>query len=414
MHSSKPSVSISFFFLGIAVCFLIVVIIVFVLLRFFKAELLLKMRQYNDSTQGGNYLSSDLHAITLFDFQTLKKATNGFNEKNKLGSGGFGPVYQGVLDDGRVIAVKQLSVGKSKQGEPQFLAEVKMITNIQHKNLVRLIGCCSEGSQRLLVYEYMENKSLDSIIYGDNETVLSWSTRFQIIIGVARGLQYLHEDSHSRIIHRDIKASNILLDGKFQPKIGDFGLAKFFPEDQAYLSTTVAGTLGYTAPEYAIRGELSEKADIYSYGVLVLEIISCRKNTDLALPSEQQYLPEYAWRLYKKSKLIDLVDEKLKTDGNFTETDVLHVCHIALLCLQPEPNLRPAMSEVVGMLVSKTEPTNIFEKPAFLNRRSSPINSGASSENIIASEHPSSPSLSISVLQNDPANAPPPSDHCET
>ncbi|KAG4959156.1 hypothetical protein JHK87_035789 [Glycine soja] len=162
-----------------------------------------------------------------------------------------------------------------------------------------------------------------------SDQFLKWSTRFQTILGVARGLQYLHEDSLLRIVHREIKASNILLDEKFQPRIGDFGLARFFPEDQAYLSTQFAGTLGYTAPEYAIRGELSEKADIYCFGVLVLEIISCRKNT---LPSEQQYLPEYAWKLYEKSMLVEIVNPKLREHG-IEEKDVMQTFHVALLCL---------------------------------------------------------------------------------
>lgn len=277
---------------------------------------------------------------------------------------------QGKLDDGKKVAVKQLSVGKSGQGEPEFFVEVNMITSIQHKNLVRLVGCCSEGPQRLLVYEYMKNKSLDKLLFGaDGSPFLNWKTRHQIIIGIARGLQYLHEESNLRIVHRDIKASNILLDDKFQPKISDFGLARFFPEDQTYLSTAFAGTLGYTAPEYAIRGELTVKADTYSFGVLVLEIISSRKNTDLSLPNEMQYLPEHAWRLYEQSKILELVDPKVQAD-EFDEKEVAQVCQIALLCVQPHPNLRPAMSEVVLMLTMKTEqsiPPPL--KPAFLDRK---------------------------------------------
>ncbi|CAN1161544.1 Probable LRR receptor-like serine/threonine-protein kinase At1g56140 [Linum perenne] len=196
---------------------------------------------------------------------------------------------------------------------------------------------------------------------------MDWNTRFQIILGIARGLQYLHEDSPLRIVHRDIKASNVLLDDKYQPRISDFGLARFFPEDQAYLSTTFAGTLGYTAPEYAIRGELSEKADIYSFGVLVLEIICCRKNTDLSLPSEQQYLPEYAWKLYEKNKVNELIDPMLRRHG-MVEREVVHVIHIAFLCLQPLANLRPPMSEVVSMLTRKVD-AGTPVKPAFLDSR---------------------------------------------
>ncbi|KAI3936642.1 hypothetical protein MKX01_028159, partial [Papaver californicum] len=191
-----------------------------------------------------DYFSGNLRTISYFDFRTLKKATKNFNHVNLLGSGGFGPVYKGKLRDGRAVAVKKLSL-KSEQGEPEFLGEVRMITSIQHKNLVRLLGCCSDGSQRLLVYEYMTKGSLDSVLFGPRkvEHFLNWTMRYQIILGIARGLQYLHEESHIRIVHRDIKASNILLGERFQPKIGDFGLARFFPEDEAYLSTNFAGTL---------------------------------------------------------------------------------------------------------------------------------------------------------------------------
>ncbi|KAJ6912987.1 hypothetical protein NC651_015458 [Populus alba x Populus x berolinensis] len=291
---------------------------------------------HGQSPSSGN--SSTL-LFVIGGMTTLKKATKNFHPANLLGRGGFGPVYRyRKLHDGRLVAVKKLSLDKSQQGESEFLSEVKMITSIQQKNLVRLLGCCSDGPQRLLVYEYMKNRSLDLIVYGNSDKFLDWNTRFQIILGIARGLQYLHEDPHLRIVHRDIKASNILLDDKFQPRISDFGLARFFPEDQAYLSmhspelckhSTNIGvqmkesTLGaidwlstysllnfplspvqrlYTAPEYAIKGELSEKADIYSFGVLVLEIISSRKNTDLSLPSEMQYLPEYAWKFYERSE----------------------------------------------------------------------------------------------------------------
>ncbi|XP_071911313.1 cold-responsive protein kinase 1-like [Coffea arabica] len=366
----KHSSSALFFLLGGMVVLIILLVLFFIYNKFIKTG---RLKMFTAGPKKGlcgttNVLSGNLHTISYYDFETLKKATKNFHHANLLGRGGFGPVFLGKLEDGKLIAVKQLSLEKSQQGESEFLSEVRMITSIQHKNLVRLLGCCSDGAQRLLVYEYMKNRSLDIIIYGKSDVFLNWSTRFQIIIGVARGLQYLHEDSHFRIVHRDIKASNILLDDKFQPRIGDFGLARFFPEDQAYLSTTFAGTLGYTAPEYAIRGELSEKADIYSFGVLVLEIISCRKNTDLALPSEKQYLPEYAWKLYEKSKLMDLVDPKLREDG-VVEKDVLQVLHLAFLCLQPHANLRPPMSEVVAMLTCKVELDEAPIRPAFLDRK---------------------------------------------
>lgn len=372
-----------FFFLGGIVVLIVLLIVVFIFWKRTKRQAKVientdpKSLQHEvmkimipSKQQSGpmEFISGNLRTISYFDFRTLRRATKNFHPRNLLGSGGFGPVYQGKLADGRLIAVKTLSLDKSQQGEKEFLAEVRMITSIQHKNLVRLLGCCTDGPQRILVYEYMKNRSLDLIIYGKSEQFLNWSTRFQIILGVARGLQYLHEDSHLRIVHRDIKASNILLDEKFQPRIGDFGLARFFPEDQAYLSTQFAGTLGYTAPEYAIRGELSEKADIYSFGVLVLEIISCRKNTDLTLPSEMQYLPEYAWKLYEKSMLMEIVDPKL-SEHDIKEKDVMQAFHVALLCLQPHADLRPAMSEIVAMLTFKVEMVTTPMRPTFVDRR---------------------------------------------
>ncbi|KAH0654872.1 hypothetical protein KY290_030685 [Solanum tuberosum] len=357
-----------FFFLGTLVVLFILLLLIFILCKFFKPGKLsaLITSTFKPTSGTGDALSVHLRTISYFNFHTLEKATKNFHSDNLLGCGGFGPVFLGKSGDGQLIAVKKLSLDKSQQGDREFLAEVRMITSIQHKNLVRLLGCCSEGNQRLLVYEYMKNRSLDQILYGKSNIFLDWKTRYQIILGVARGLQYLHEDSHIRIVHRDIKASNILLDDKFQPKIGDFGLARFFPEDQAYLSTAFAGTLGYTAPEYAIRGELSEKADIYSYGVVVLEIINSRKNTDLSLPSEMQYLPEYAWKLYERSRLIDLVDPKMLEDG-MAEKDVMQTIHVAFLCLQPQANLRPPMSEIVAMLVTKAGTLTTPTPPPFLD-----------------------------------------------
>ncbi|CAN1219629.1 Probable LRR receptor-like serine/threonine-protein kinase At1g56140 [Linum perenne] len=360
--SSPMSSSALFFFAGVLVVLVILLIIITVFWKFMKLNQITELVKTDKLPQGvaSEVMSGTLRTISYFDYQTLKKATKNFHPDNLLGRGGFGPVYKGKLRDGRTVAVKRLSLEKSQQGESEFLAEVRMITSIQHKNLVRLLGCCSEGEQRLLVYEYMKNRSLDLLVYGNSNQFMDWNTRFQIILGIARGLQYLHEDSPLRIVHRDIKASNVLLDDKYQPRISDFGLARFFPEDQAYLSTTFAGTLGYTAPEYAIRGELSEKADIYSFGVLVLEIICCRKNTDLSLPSE-------AWKLYEKNKVNELIDPMLRRHG-MVEREVVHVIHIAFLCLQPLANLRPPMSEVVSMLTRKVD-AGTPVKPAFLDSR---------------------------------------------
>ncbi|XXG58162.1 hypothetical protein AAC387_Pa04g0545 [Persea americana] len=353
---------------GLLLLMICLVILAFTFWKHIKQLMMKKTVELENAVPAPSIFSGNLQTICYFNYRTLKRATGNFDPENQLGSGGFGPVFKGVLRDGRMIAVKKLALEKSQQGEKEFLAEVRMITSIQHKSLVRLLGCCSDGTERLLVYEYMTNRSLDAIIYGRRDQFLNWKMRFQIILGIARGLQYLHEDSHLRIVHRDIKASNILLDEKFQPKIGDFGLARFFPEDQAYLSTTFAGTLGYTAPEYAIRGELSVKADIYSFGVLVLEIISSRKNTDLTLPTEMQYLPEYAWNLYERSKTVDIVDPRLWAGGS-TEKHVVQVINVALLCLQQNPSLRPPMSEIVAMLMSKAQMVGTPVRPTFLGRK---------------------------------------------
>jgi serine/threonine protein kinase len=231
---------------------------------------------------------------TLFSYSVLKKATKNFHISNKLGEGGFGSVFKGVLTDGTEVAVKQLSVG-SKQGNDEFLNEVVLITSVQHRNLVKLQGCCLKGDERILVYEFLPNKSLHQALFDEEQVLhLDWLTRMKIILGTAQGLSYLHEGCRTRIIHRDIKASNILLDEDYNPKIADFGLARFFLDSQTHVSTRVAGTKGYLAPEYALRGQLTEKADVFSFGVVVLELISGRSNFDLRLPSDTAYLLDWA------------------------------------------------------------------------------------------------------------------------
>ncbi|KAF4360586.1 hypothetical protein F8388_017612, partial [Cannabis sativa] len=301
---SPASQSIFFFFLGGIIMLIIVLFLAFVFLRIIKPTDLKKfVKRAKGRPVSTDLFTRNLRTISIFDFQTLKKATKNFHPGNLLGRGGFGPVFRGKLGDGRLIAVKKLSLNNTQQGESEFLSEVRMITSIQHKNLVHLLGCCSDGPQRLLVYEYMKNRSLDLIIYG---------------IAI--------------------------------PDLSDLNLK------------------GYSAPEYAIRGELSEKADIYSFGVLVLEIISCRKNTDQNLPSVMQYLPEYAWRLYETSKVLELVDPRMREDG-FLEKDVLQAINVAFLCLQPDPEHRPPMSHIVTMLTGNVNMVGAPMKPASLDRK---------------------------------------------
>ncbi|XP_040362193.1 probable LRR receptor-like serine/threonine-protein kinase At1g56130 isoform X2 [Rosa chinensis] len=313
------------------------------------------------------YDDEDLLALenrpNTFSYSELKEATAYFNPSNKLGEGGYGPVYKGTLSDGRVVAVKQLSVA-SHQGKSQFGAEIATISAVQHRNLVKLYGCCIEGSQRILVYEYLENKSLDQALFGTNDLHLDWLTRFNIMLGTARGLAYLHEESSPRIVHRDVKASNILLDTELCPKISDFGLAKLYDDDKTHISTRVAGTIGYLAPEYAMRGHLTEKADVFSFGVVVLEILSGRPNADSDLDAGKTYLLEWAWTLHENNKTLELVDPRL-TD--FDDQEAIRFIKVAFQCTQGPPMTRPSMSRVVGMLSGDIEVgSTVMSKPSYL------------------------------------------------
>ncbi|GLJ51877.1 hypothetical protein SUGI_1102010 [Cryptomeria japonica] len=311
--------------------------------------------------------ATELRGPGDFDFKVLKQATNDFDPANKLGEGGFGEVFKGTLKSGKAVAVKKLLIGRSARAISEFESEVKLISNVHHKNLVRLLGCCRQGQERFLVYEYMPNSSLDRILFGEHKKTLSWKERFNIILGTARGLAYLHEEFHVCIIHRDIKSSNILLDENFEPKIADFGLARLLPDDKSHLSSKFAGTLGYTAPEYASRGQLTEKADTYSFGLVVLEIVSGRKSIDLNQPPHMQYLLEWVWRLYEENNVLELVKTQEEMEG-YSKEEVLRVINLALLCIQASASHRPSMSEVVTILLTKDGID--FEKPlqpAFLD-----------------------------------------------
>ncbi|KAJ0253513.1 Cold-responsive protein kinase 1 [Hirschfeldia incana] len=289
--------------------------------------------------------------VKIYKYKEISQATDDFNPVNKIGEGGFGSVYKGRLKDGKVAAIKVLSA-ESRQGVREFLTEINVISEIQHQNLVKLYGCCVEGNHRILVYNYLENNSLDKTLlaggYTQSGIQFDWSKRANICIGVAKGLAFLHEEVRPHIVHRDIKASNILLDRDLSPKISDFGLARLMPPNMTHVSTRVAGTLGYLAPEYAVRGQLTRKADIYSFGVLLMEIVSGRSNKNLRLPTEYQYLLERAWELYERNELVDLVDTGL--NGIFNAEEACRYLKIGLLCTQDSPKLRPSMSTVVKML----------------------------------------------------------------
>ncbi|XP_059075559.1 cysteine-rich receptor-like protein kinase 10 isoform X2 [Cryptomeria japonica] len=300
----------------------------------------------------------------VFSLQALVEATDNFNDNNKLGQGGFGAVYKGITSDGNEIAVKKLSA-KSKQGKKEFMNEVKLVANVQHRNLARLLGCCVEGNERLLVYDYFPNKSLDTFLFDvEKRKELDWEKRYNIIIGIARGLLYLHQESQLRIIHRDIKANNILLDHKLNPKIADFGLAKLFPEDKTHIHTRVAGTYGYMPPEYAMRGQLSVKVDVYSFGVVLLEIISGRKNNDNHLPYDMQHLVEWAWKLFQGGNALNMADSEA---SGVSEEEALRCIHVGLLCVQANATFRPVMSDVITMLSSSSVTLPNPSKPAFVS-----------------------------------------------
>uniref|UniRef100_A0A0E0DNX3 non-specific serine/threonine protein kinase n=1 Tax=Oryza meridionalis TaxID=40149 RepID=A0A0E0DNX3_9ORYZ len=281
----------------------------------------------------------------VFSNTELRLATDNFSSQNILGEGGYGMVYKGKLSDGRVIAVKQLSQS-SHQGKSQFVAEVTTISAVQHRNLVKLHGFCIDSNTPLLVYEYLQNGSLDTALFG-----------------IASGLTYLHEESSVRIVHRDIKASNILLETDLTPKISDFGLAKLYDEKQTHVSTRIAGTLGYLAPEYAMRGRLTEKVDVFAFGVVVLEIVAGRSNTNNSLEESKIYLFEWLWDLYEKEQVLGIVDPSLK---DFNSNEAFRVIRVALLCTQGSPHQRPPMSKALAMLTGEVELSEVVVKPSYI------------------------------------------------
>ncbi|KAK8449640.1 hypothetical protein SEVIR_7G249051v4 [Setaria viridis] len=270
--------------------------------------------------------------VFSYSYGELRTASENFNSTNLLGEGGYGAVYKGKLTDGSMVAVKQLSE-TSRQGKKQFIAEIETISQVQHRNLVKLYGCCLEGENPLLVYEYLENGSLDKALFGtgSGRKNLDWLTRFGICLGIARGLAYLHEESSIRVVHRDIKASNILLDTNFNPKISDFGLAKLYDDKKTHVSTKVAGTFGYLAPEYAMRGHVTEKVDVFAFGVVILETIAGRPNYDDRLDEDRAYLLEWVWQLCEEGRPLDVVDPSLM---EFVSDEVLRAIRVGLLCIQ--------------------------------------------------------------------------------
>uniref|UniRef100_A0ACD5U733 Uncharacterized protein n=1 Tax=Avena sativa TaxID=4498 RepID=A0ACD5U733_AVESA len=305
----------------------------------------------------------------IIDLSTLRTATDNFADANKLGEGGFGAVYKGDLPDGQEIAVKRLS-RSSGQGIGELKNELVLVAKLQHKNLVRLVGVCLQEHEKLLVYEYMPNRSIDKILFDpEKRKELDWGKRLKIISGIARGLQYLHEDSQLRIIHRDLKASNVLLDSDYTPKISDFGMARLFGADQSReVTNRIVGTYGYMAPEYAMRGHYSTKSDVFSFGILMLEFLTGRRSSGSYNFNESGDLLSLIWEHWSTGAITEILDSSLRSHAPGDQ--VVKILHIGLLCVQDNPADRPMMSTVNIMLSSNTVSLPSPSKPSFFITKS--------------------------------------------
>lgn len=348
--------------------------------------------------QGDEELVWDLEGkspeFSVFEFDQVLEATSNFSEENKLGEGGFGAVYKGQFSDGTEIAVKRLA-SHSGQGFIEFKNEVQLIAKLQHRNLVRLLGCCSHGEEKILVYEFLPNKSLDLFIFDENKrALLDWYNRLEIIEGIAHGLLYLHKHSRLSVIHRDLKPSNILLDSEMNPKISDFGLARIFSSNNTEGNKTrrVVGTYGYMAPEYASVGLFSIKSDVFSFGVLFLEILSGKKNSGSHHSGDFINLLGFAWSLWGEGRWHELIDESLVSKYHPAENEIMRCINIALLCVQENAADRPTMSDVVAMLSSKMMVLAEPKHPGYFNVRV------ANEEQSVLTEPCSVNDMTISVI----------------
>ncbi|XP_062188286.1 putative cysteine-rich receptor-like protein kinase 20 [Phragmites australis] len=335
--------------------------------------------------------------FTLYDFSELAAATRDFSDENRLGRGGFGPVYKGKLADGAEIAVKRLAA-HSGQGLQEFKNEIQLIAKLQHTNLVRLVGCCVQQEEKMLVYEYMPNRSLDCFIFDQQRgPLLDWEKRLHVIEGIAQGLLYLHKHSRVRIIHRDLKASNILLDKDLKPKISDFGMARIFGSNMTEANTNrVVGTYGYMAPEYASEGIFSVKSDVYSFGVLLLEIVSGKRNSGHHHYGDFVNLLGYAWQLWKEGRAFELIDPTLGECSDVAS--IMRCVKVALLCVQDNAMDRPAMADVTAMLAA-TEALPDPRRPPHFSLRVSSSDDGSGGGSEVRTRSHGTNELTITTIQ---------------
>ncbi|KAE9584549.1 hypothetical protein Lal_00021690 [Lupinus albus] len=290
----------------------------------------------------------------VFSLKELHSATNKFNYDNKLGEGGFGSVYWGQLWDGSQIAVKRLKVW-SNIADTEFAVEVEILARVQHKNLLSLRGYCAEGQERLIVYDYMPNLSLQSHLHGQHsaECLLGWNRRMKIAIGSAEGILYLHHQATLHIIHRDIKGSNVLLDSDFKARVADFGFAKLVPDDATNVTTKVKSTHGYLVPEYALLGKANTSCDVFDFGILLLELVSGRKPIEKVSSTVKRSIFDWALLLVCEKKYSEVVDPRL--NGEYVEEEVKRVVLVAMICAQSQPEKRPTMLDVVELLKGKSK-----------------------------------------------------------
>ncbi|XP_047336344.1 cysteine-rich receptor-like protein kinase 44 [Impatiens glandulifera] len=373
--SSKPGGGRSIFKGGIFVIVVASVLLLITLICFILRKKK-KFRQAQEDKLGGDDEDEFTKAeLEQYDFETIQTATNNFSKDNKLGEGGFGMVYKGIFINGQDIAVKRLSL-MSRQGTREFKNEVLLVAKLQHRNLVKLLGFCLEGGEKMLIYEYVPNRSLDYYLFDPiHREKLNWTTRYKIIKGIARGLLYLHEDSQLRVIHRDLKASNVLLDADMNTKISDFGMARICVADQSQGNTNrIVGTYGYMSPEYAMHGQFSVKSDAFSFGVLILEIISGKKVSSNFQHLDCIGLLNYAWKLWSNGIPLEFVDNAL--GESYSKKEIIRCMHIGLLCVQEDPEARLSMIDVVLMLnnddslspPSPRQPVSVFRYNSEPNR----------------------------------------------